>query len=161
MNLEQAYIEGFVKRAADYGYSQEEALGLLKTSGFLDNIQQNINDSVRNIADAAESDLWNRSVGELTSQGIPFHKAVYGMNNVKLDELANQTNKFIGSKYDKDMFPIDHPILSGVGNMLRSHNIDPTTAALAAGGAGLLGGGYMLGKHLHKNKQQPQSNIPQ
>jgi hypothetical protein len=30
MTTEQAYIEGFVKRAADYGYSQEEALNILK-----------------------------------------------------------------------------------------------------------------------------------
>ena len=30
MPTQQAYIEGFVKRAADYGYSQQEALNILK-----------------------------------------------------------------------------------------------------------------------------------
>ena len=28
----QAYLEGFVKRASEYGYSREQALELLKTS---------------------------------------------------------------------------------------------------------------------------------
>ena len=163
MNTQQktSYIEGFVKRAAQYGYNEQQAISLLKESGFLDDIQKSVGDSVRNATDAAESNLWNGSVGELTSQGIPFHKAVYGMRNVTPDEVAHQVNNFIGSRYDKDMYPIDHPILSNIGDTLRAHDIDPTYAALAAGGAGLLGGGYLLGKHLHKNKQQPQSNIPQ
>ena len=30
MNSQQAYIEGFVKRAGEYGYSQQEALNFLK-----------------------------------------------------------------------------------------------------------------------------------
>jgi hypothetical protein len=30
MSVEQAYIEGFVKRAAEYGYSEEEAVNILK-----------------------------------------------------------------------------------------------------------------------------------
>ena len=30
MNTQQAYINGFVKRASEYGYSEEQALGILK-----------------------------------------------------------------------------------------------------------------------------------
>ena len=30
MTTQQAYINGFVKRAADYGYSEAEAVGMLK-----------------------------------------------------------------------------------------------------------------------------------
>jgi hypothetical protein len=30
MSLEQAYIDGFFKRAADHGFSEEEAINLLK-----------------------------------------------------------------------------------------------------------------------------------
>lgn len=33
---EQAYITGFVKRAADYGYNVDEALTILKTAGIVD-----------------------------------------------------------------------------------------------------------------------------
>jgi hypothetical protein len=33
---QQAYIEGFVKRAAEYGLSQNEAIELLKSSGVVD-----------------------------------------------------------------------------------------------------------------------------
>jgi len=35
MNTEQAYIEGFVKRAAEYGFSNEEAVNLLKQANRL------------------------------------------------------------------------------------------------------------------------------
>lgn len=33
MTNQEAYINGFVKRAAEYGYSAQEAIELLKTSG--------------------------------------------------------------------------------------------------------------------------------
>lgn len=33
MTTEQAYINGFVKRASEYGFSAQEAIELLKTSG--------------------------------------------------------------------------------------------------------------------------------
>ena len=32
MNTEQAYIEGFVKRASEYGYSESEAVEMLKVA---------------------------------------------------------------------------------------------------------------------------------
>ena len=156
MTTQQAYIEGFVKRANEYGFNQQEAISLLKESGFLDDIQKSVGDSVRQAQDSLESSLWNGTVGDLTSTGIPFHKAVYGLQNVSPDEGKNTMNDLIGSKYDKDMYPIDHPILSNIGDALRSHNIDPTHAALAAGGAGLLGGGYMLGKNINKKKHPEQ-----
>jgi hypothetical protein len=35
MNLEQAYIEGFVKRAAEYGFSQHEAVEIFKRASEL------------------------------------------------------------------------------------------------------------------------------
>ena len=160
---QQAYIEGFVKRANEYGFNQQEAISLLKESGFLDEMQKNVGDvqkrvgdAVRQAQDSLESEAWNGTVGNLTSAGIPFHKAVYGLRNVSPGEGKNAVNDLIGSKYDKDMYPIDHPILSNIGDALRSHNIDPTHAALAAGGVGLLGGGYMLGKHLNKKKHPEQ-----
>ena len=43
MNTQQAYINGFVKRASEYGYSQEQALGILKEadfSGVMDSLKQ-------------------------------------------------------------------------------------------------------------------------
>jgi hypothetical protein len=36
MNTEQAYINGFVKRAAEYGFNEREAIKLLKQSGIAD-----------------------------------------------------------------------------------------------------------------------------
>jgi hypothetical protein len=33
MTTQQAYVDGFVKRASEYGYSEAEAIELLKTSG--------------------------------------------------------------------------------------------------------------------------------
>lgn len=35
MNTQQAYLEGFVKRASEYGLSREEALDLLKQSAMM------------------------------------------------------------------------------------------------------------------------------
>lgn len=33
MNTEQAYINGFVKRASEYGYSEDETMEILKQAG--------------------------------------------------------------------------------------------------------------------------------
>jgi hypothetical protein len=39
MIREQAYIEGFVKRASEYGYSESEALDVLKLAGISDSLK--------------------------------------------------------------------------------------------------------------------------
>lgn len=40
MNTQQAYLEGFIKRAAEYGFNENEAVELLKTA--LDNVSHRI-----------------------------------------------------------------------------------------------------------------------
>lgn len=37
MNTQQAFVNGFIKRASQYGYSEQEAIELLKNSGVVDN----------------------------------------------------------------------------------------------------------------------------
>jgi hypothetical protein len=39
MSTEQAYIKGFVKRAAEYGYSEGEAFDVLKSAGISESLK--------------------------------------------------------------------------------------------------------------------------
>ena len=147
---QQAYIEGFVKRASEYGFSQAEAVTVLKRAGFFEDM-----------ADNMESDIFNQTANELSAKGLPHHMAVYGMNNLTQDDAATHMVNMIKDKYNSDVFGAAHPMLANIANSLKSHNIDPSKAALAAGGAGLLGGGYMLGKHMNKDKKNGIETIKQ
>ena len=46
MNTQQAYITGFVKRANEYGYSDNQAIELLKQSGLMDTMAAKLKDFV-------------------------------------------------------------------------------------------------------------------
>ena len=55
---QQAYINGFVKRAADYGYNEAEAISILKQSNFLDTARdylQNVTDQQTGVLDNLRS----------------------------------------------------------------------------------------------------------
>lgn len=52
MNTQEAYINGFVKRASEYGYSEDQAVELLKQSGFYTKAQA-LNLSPRQIGQVA------------------------------------------------------------------------------------------------------------
>lgn len=169
---QQAYLEGFVKRASEYGFDQEEAVELLKSaysdlggqakdlirSGF-DNAKEFFHN---NVTDPLESMEYNNTVRELTGMGLPHHVADYGMKTLNPGDIADATKKMFLDRYNSDAFNAEHPMIHGAlesaKGWLNDHNFDPTTAALAAGGTALLGGGYMLGKHLNKKKHD-QENV--
>ena len=165
MNTQQAYIQGFVKRASEYGYSQEQALGILKeaagvgaTLGALkDSLVSGVGGAEAKFKDLMESANYNDKVKELMGMGVPQHIADYGMQNVGEGNFNEGIKKLLTDRYNSDVFGREHPILQGIADKtkgwLSEHNFDPETGALALGGAGLLGGGYLLGKHLNKKKE--------
>ena len=158
MNTQQAYINGFVKRASEYGYSREQALGILKTSG----IGDYLNRAIAPLKDSLQSAGYNASVDALQEgAGLPHHVADYGMKTLNSEDISKGINNLFTNKYNSDVFAQEHPLLNSASSFLKEHNIDPTTAAMAAGGAGLLGGGYLLGKHLHNKKQQQSAYQPE
>ena len=168
---QQAYIEGFVKRASEYGLNRNEAIDLLKHSfdmGTISEKAKQLYDTGKNkLSDLAsqgigalESKGYNTAVEGLTDvMGIPHHIADYGMKTLNSNDLTEGVKNVFSNKYNSDVFAADHPLLSRASEFLKSHNVDPTMAAAGAGGAALLGGGYMLGKHLNKKKPQPQYQI--
>ena len=164
MDTQQAYINGFVKRAAEYGYSEQEAVSILKKANLMDSIKDipnRLGGYVNNLKDQATSGIYNAQVGGLTEgMGLPQHIADYGMKNLNSNDLQEGVKNLFTNKYNSDVFGAEHPILNQASEFLKSHDIDPTTAAMVAGGTGLLGGGYLLGKHLN-NKKQPQQNRQQ
>jgi hypothetical protein len=58
---QQAYIEGFVKRASEYGFSEAEAIELLKQSDWYDTLQGGLNKLQTNVIDPA-SNFVNKNV---------------------------------------------------------------------------------------------------
>lgn len=40
MNTQRSYINGFVKRASEYGYSEDQAIELLKNAGAVDKLKK-------------------------------------------------------------------------------------------------------------------------
>lgn len=192
MNNQEAYINGFVKRAAEHGYSADEAINLLKQSGIINDIgsrlatgakdfvQENIKDPVKDVGeglanvfdpntDAGFTDAWGsnalRRADDLQSgifnkatEGLkntfklPEHIARYGQKNLKPEDTVNAVKDMYQGKYDTDVFNREHPTLAGIGKWLTEHNINPQHAAIAAGGAGLLAGGYGLAKLMGNNK---------
>ena len=178
---QQAYIEGFTKRASEYGLNQYEAVELLKRSfempsmkdvynsgkeGIMPSMKdvynsgkegiQSIGNRLASLADNLESDVYNKAVNGITSIGVPHHIADYGMKTLQPNDFLEGTKNVFTNKYNSDVFAKDHPYLQQAADFLKSKNIDPTMAAAGVAGAGLLGGGYMLGKHLNKKKHVPQ-----
>lgn len=165
MSYQQAYINGFVKRASEYGYSTEQAVAILDKSASLGSTLGNFGEALFSakdkfgdrFKDLQESDHYNDKIKELVSMGVPSHIADYGMKNIGEQNFGKGIRDLLVDKYNSDVFAKEHPILDSVADKtkdwLAKHNFDPETGALALGGAGLLGGGYLLGKHLNKKKE--------
>jgi len=73
MSKEQAYIQGFVKRAAQYGFNEAEAIELLKQSTVADapayqNYRPSISEGLRNVS----GNLHNYIHGKLSPLNIPL-----------------------------------------------------------------------------------------
>jgi hypothetical protein len=66
MTTEEAYIEGFVKRAAEYGYNQQEALNILKQASPELAKQAFLGEpAYKDIPDLSEEELKNLSYSDL------------------------------------------------------------------------------------------------
>lgn len=59
---QQAYINGFVKRASEYGFSEAEAVELLKKSDWYDSLSSGLNKLQTNVIDPASSFVSNKIV---------------------------------------------------------------------------------------------------
>jgi hypothetical protein len=94
MNTQQiAYINGFVKRAAQYGYNEQEALTLLKEGGnFFGNLGNNIDTGINNATQA---------VGNKINQGVDYAK---GLGNQAVQGAKNLGNRALHAVGD----PIVH-----------------------------------------------------
>ena len=58
---QQAYINGFVKRASEYGFSEAEAVDLLKKSDWYDSLQGGLDKLQTNVIDPA-SNFVNKNI---------------------------------------------------------------------------------------------------
>ena len=71
MSTDQAYINGFVKRASEYGVSQDQAVELLKQAKKLDldDIERHMGMYIR---DSKDQDLVNRGIDEAYDKSFPL-----------------------------------------------------------------------------------------
>jgi hypothetical protein len=114
MNEEQAYVDGFFKRAADYGFSEEEAINLLKEAekpGLWANIRARRARGER-AAKPGEEDYpdkkqWNKLTKASSTEKnanvierlrkttglLPEHIMAAGTGAISLGALAHQLNK--------------------------------------------------------------------
>lgn len=136
MTREQAYIEGFLKRAAEHGFNEEEALGMLD-------------------GNTHESDYRNRLIAELSKQkaSVPM-QALFGgglpgiaynaYKDIKSPkETPNRTARILGGGTLGSIAGL----LTGAGVGMASEELglDPEIGPIATGiggiGGGMLGGG--------------------
>jgi hypothetical protein len=67
MNIEQAYIRGFVKRAAVYGFNHAEAVNILKTANFVDATNKAIQSQPGQKVLGTVSNLYNKLPNQIKS----------------------------------------------------------------------------------------------
>ena len=109
MNTQQtAYINGFVKRAAQYGYNEQQALTLLKEGGnFFGTIGNNIDTGISNATQAG---------GNKINQGVDYAK---GLGNQAVQGAKNMGSQAIHAVGD--------PLLHGYHAV-----VDPYAAGIKA-----------------------------
>ena len=83
MSVEQSYINGFVKRASEYGLGQREAIELLKQSGFFGDMA----DKGKAMAGKAYEALQGANAAAGKALGDPMQK------NVDNSKAFNETVK--------------------------------------------------------------------
>lgn len=90
MNTEQqAYINGFVKRAADYGYNQQEALTILKQAGgFFGGLGNSMDTGISNATQA---------VGNKVNQAGDYLK---GLGNTAVSGMKDLGNRAVHAVAD-------------------------------------------------------------
>jgi hypothetical protein len=183
----QAYVKGFVKRAAEYGFNENEALDLLKTSIF--KAESHNLDGQDDAIDLEDI------VGQLREMGAVVDYSALETNTPKLrisfphsvadlarkhahvkrasefDSVLTPENK---AKFTEDIMNLVseenmknirdealkevHPNLHAAKSFLTQYNIDPEIAGLTLGGAGLLAGGYGLANLLNRKPKNIQNN---
>jgi hypothetical protein len=158
---EEAYIEGFVKRAHEYGFSSREAIQLLKQADESDYLDAAMFDTESNVP----YDVGLEGADEAADLARQTDTGMEGVDEAAI--LANQANQ-AGSASPSLIARIKQMLSSAggradeLGGRLRAggnemaqrlRNVDPRMAAGAAGGAALLGGGgYLLKKKMDKDR---------
>ena len=93
---QQAYINGFVKRASEYGFSQAEAVDLLKRSDWYDTLQGGLDKLQNNVINPASNFVNNNVVQPVKSfvnkQLDPANDPFNPANRAKFDANANKNN---------------------------------------------------------------------
>ena len=102
MNTEQAYIEGFVKRASEYGFSESEATELLKTAMRGQNAYSLIENISRPLAAAA------------VREGLP---SIPGRGTEAAKVLADLVRKVKGGRMHPSSSPIEQHRINNLQQM--------------------------------------------
>jgi hypothetical protein len=142
---EEAYIEGLVKRANEYGFSSQEAITLLKQANDFEDLDAN----VFNSPVMADHPTLEESPMGLEGQDL-YEPSVSPSLLAKLKSMLAGA----GGKANE----LGGRLRAGGGELAeRLRNVDPRMAAGVAGGAALLGGGgYMLKKKMDRDRAAQQ-----
>lgn len=136
---EQAYIEGFVKRASEYGFSQAESAELLKTSGLGAKLRkllgrETMGDKVHRYAGAAKDAL-------LTPEGLGT--AGGGLAGAGVGGALGTGGSMISQTFSDEMDGMTP------AEKIKLHLSRGLKGSVAGGAVGA-GGGYLAGKGVHK-----------
>lgn len=122
MNTKQAYINGFVKRAAEYGFNKQEAVALLKQANqFMDNVKR---DLAATATMGGIGALGSMGVGALsstlpnaTTQQIDDIRSKLNIPESVSQNLGNVTNSPLSLKNNAMFEPITNSVQTSSTNM--------------------------------------------
>lgn len=115
---QQAYVNGFVKRAAEYGFNEAEATGLLKQSGALNQLAALSNSGLSHAAETAKNlQNWRNS----TAAGIKKLR-----NPNEMAKMRNIVNEAKLTGYDPVKHPDALPALSHIREHLPTNLPEPS-----------------------------------
>jgi hypothetical protein len=150
---QQAYIEGFVKRANEYGIDPDSALDLLQEHlpESLTSSPEELIDKVRAVADNNPEVYDVAGLGE--SLGIPeMMSARQEQGSSSPGGIKDYLGGLMGGGGKEDTEEFQQNFNSPSQQAKPRFNFDKRLAGLAAGGAALAGGGYLANKQRNKNK---------
>jgi hypothetical protein len=149
---QQAYINGFVKRASEYGLDPDSALDLLQEHlpESLTSSPEELIEKVRDVA-SRYPEVDGAGLGE--SLGIPeMLSANQGQNSPSSGGTENYLGRLLGGGGGGDTEEFQQNFNSPSQQAKPRFNFDKRLAGLVGGGAALAGAGYLANKQRNKNK---------
>lgn len=128
MGVQQAYINGFVKRANEYGVSSSDAIDLLKTAGLWDSLKARFKSP--SLYDAGKVNPLKVHLGEsapVVKVPGPYYPEVSHTNTInnKIDNMVNNFNSRgqMNRTYKAFGFPESYPLDQDAGTYLGNQNL--------------------------------------